>query len=124
MNLFSSALKAARLEAELYATRERLADRDAEIQRLHYRLSHLESLLDQRSAEVLNSVLAHKGMVQVGEEDPSDVEIQHEWAAIDHKVYANWERDFLTANPEMNREEARKLYHKEYGVLLPTQALL
>lgn len=122
-----SAIDAARLGAELEATRARLADRDAEIVHLRARVTHLETLLDQRSVDVLNTVLSRQGFTAVGEEGEVTREpaaFGAHWGETDWRMYENWERDFLIACPGKTKEEAQRLYMSEYGAQMPRLALL
>lgn len=115
----------ARLAAENAALRERIADKDAEVARCLARIQHLEGMLDRRSADVLNSVLHQQGMAGVSEEEQPKEQpaFGHTWTTLDWVMYENWEREFLSACPEKDKEDARKLYQSQYGYQFPHLAL-
>lgn len=117
-----------RLKAENASLRERLGEKKDEIDRLSARIVHLETLLDKRSVDVLNTVLHKQGYAAVGEEAEEEqrepLPFGHDWGATDQVMYENWERDFLIACPEKNKEDARRLFQQEYGTLAPRLALL
>lgn len=122
--MFDSA-KVARLEAANEALRERIADRDQQITAQQARIAHLETLLDQRSVDVLNTVLNRQGFAAVGEETGEPVKAEPpKWSVIDEQLYANWARDLSTACPELTMEQIREHYTREYGARFPVEVLI
>ena len=90
------------------------------------RITHLEALLDQRSVDVLNTVLNRQGYTAVGEEEEEarvPVKFGSHFHSLDWKMYANWERDFLQGSPELNREQLQEIWTQENGMMLPSQIL-
>jgi len=74
--------------------------------------------------DVLNSVLVSRNLPEVGEEIPEPLEEKPVWSALDHTMYSNWERDFLSVNSELSRDQVRKLWESEYGTQVPSQVLI
>lgn len=111
----------------MFVSRGRFQDAQDQIKYLRERVKALETMLDERSMGVLDSVLDKQNMYRVKEErvvweEPEPA--PDPWSSLDHRLYSAWVADFSSANPQMTMEQIKQAWKQEHQDALPRDVLL